>query len=480
MMLQRKPSNSILVNVDSYKVSMPPQYPPGTTNVFSYIEPRGGMYDKAVFFGLQGFLKEYLVRPITKEDVDYAEMFWAIHGEPFDRVPWDLVVDKYKGNLPVVIKAVKEGSVVPVKNVLVTVELTQEAEDADGEILRGIVTWLETSVLRAVWYGTTVATRSWNIKQVIKKWLDTSGDLSGLPFKLHDFGSRGVSSYESNAIASGAHLINFMGTDSPQGIIYLNENYGAPLNSIGFSIPATEHSTITAWLKAAEEVAFRNMLKLYGKPGAILAVVSDSYDILNACRIWVRMKDEIVKSGATVVIRPDSGDPIVVIKAMLAILEHGYTDKATGTVWPGFDTEFNSKGYKLLKQIRVIWGDGINQLIIESILRTMVGVYGWSADMFAFGMGGALLQGLDRDTMQWAMKCSAAKVDGVWRDVFKDPVTDPGKKSKKGRLALYKNLDGTYYTGAEDWLPNQLEVVFENGELKRDQTLAEIRALTEE
>jgi nicotinamide phosphoribosyltransferase len=459
---------------------MGPQYPDGTTNVFSYIEPRGGMYDVALFYGLQGYIKEYMLRKTTKEDVDFAEAFWTIHGEPFDRRPWDLVVNDYNGYLPLVIRAVKEGTIVPVKNILVSAELTEEAEAKHGKELRVLVTWTETSLLRAVWYGTTAATQSWHIKQVIKKYLEETGDVANLPFKLHDFGSRGVSSFESNCIASGGHLINFMGSDSPQGIMFLNAHYNAPLESVGFSIPASEHSTITSWTRKGELLAYENMITKFAKPGKIFAVVSDSYNIFEAVKMWVRLRDRILASGATLVIRPDSGDPAAIIPAILSILEHGFTDKDTGEVWPGYPCTKNEKGYKVLQQVRVIWGDGINQLSIETILRTCCGVHGWSADMIAFGMGGALLQGFNRDTMKWAMKCSSAKIDGKWVDVFKDPITDSGKVSKKGRLALYKALDGTFYTGVEDWMPNQLEVVYDNGKLMRDQSLTEIRALADQ
>jgi nicotinamide phosphoribosyltransferase len=468
--------SSIMTNTDSYKVSMARQYPAGTTNVFSYIESRGGRWDQTLFFGLQGFLKEYLIPKITKEQIDFAEKFWTIHGEPFDRTPWDIVLNEYGGNIPVTVKAVKEGTLVPTKNALVTIELTK-----DDDRLRGLVTWVETALLRAVWYPTTVATQSWEIKQLIKSYLIKSGDVSGLPFKLHDFGARGVSSLESARIGGAAHLTNFMGTDTAESILWLADNYNAPLEEIAFSIPAAEHSTITSWTKGREFSAYHNMVELFAKPGAIFAVVSDSYDIYEATKKWVKMRHEIMASGATLVIRPDSGDPCVVLPRILAILRDGFTEGRGlgGQYFPGFPCAKNDKGYNVLQHVRVIWGDGINQLSIHSILRMVVDMHGWSADMVAFGMGGALLQQLDRDTLKWAMKCSAAKVAGTWVDVFKDPVTDPGKKSKTGRLALMKNSDGSFYTGVEDWPVNHLEPVYVDGQLVREQSLKEIRAISE-
>jgi nicotinamide phosphoribosyltransferase len=206
------------------------------------------------------------------------------------------------------------------------------------------------------------------------------------------------------------------------------------------------------------------MVKQFGKPGAILAVVSDSYDIYKACERWgTALKDDVLSSGATIVIRPDSGDPIEVLPKMLKIL----SDK--------FGITRNDKGYKVLNNVRIIWGDGIDALALHSILRTVVDVCGFSADNFAFGMGGGLLQKLDRDTQKFAMKASAAKVNGEWVDVFKDPITDPGKTSKKGRVTLFTDSSGKYYSGAEDWIKDELVTYFENGDILIQQTFEEIR-----
>ena len=226
-------AKSIILNTDSYKVSMFKQYPVGTTGVYSYIESRGGRYDRTVFFGLQAFIKEYLLDPITQNDIDFAEEILTAHGEPFNRAGWQYILDKHMGYLPVVIKAVPEGSVIPVKHVLATIENT------DPECF-WLTTWLETALLRAVWYPTTVATQSWTIKQVIKNFLEKTGDPSTINFKLHDFGARGVSSMESAGIGGAAHLVNFMGTDTITGVLYAREFYNAGIS--GFSIPAAEHS----------------------------------------------------------------------------------------------------------------------------------------------------------------------------------------------------------------------------------------------
>ena len=448
-----------ILNTDSYKPSHWLQYPPGTEKVYSYIESRGGVYDRTVFAGLQPYLKEYLSTPVTVEDVLEAEEFFKIHGEPFNKQGWLDMISEHGGYFPVRIRAVKEGTVVPTNNVLVSVENT------DPKFFWA-TSYIETTILRAVWYMTSVATVSWSIKQLIKQFLDETGDPDSIAFKLHDFGARGVSSFESSGLGGAAHLINFMGSDNIAGILAARQYYNEPM--AGFSIPAAEHSSITSWGRDREVDAYRNMLNQFAKPGALLAVVSDSYDILNACDMWGRdLKQQVVESGAVVVVRPDSGTPETIVLDVVGRLDQWY------------GSEVNTKGYKVLNNIRVIQGDGINEDSIREILQNLKNA-GYSADNVAFGMGGALLQHVNRDTQKFAMKASAALINGEWVDVFKDPVTDSGKRSKKGRLALIKDgSTGEFKTVQNpDDLDSFLEIVWENGELKRDQTFAEIRAIS--
>jgi nicotinamide phosphoribosyltransferase len=473
-----KLAKNIILNTDSYKVSMFKQYPAGTTGVYSYIESRGGRYDRTVFFGLQAFIKEYLLDPITQADIDIADEILTAHGEPFNRAGWQYILDKHRGYLPVVIRGVPEGTVVPVKNVLATIENT------DPECF-WLTTWLETALLRAVWYGTTVATQSYTIKQVILDYLERTGDPTTIDFKLHDFGARGVSSLESAGIGAAAHLVNFMGTDTISGLLYAREFYNCPM--AGFSIPAAEHSTITSWGRDGEVDAYRNMLTQFARPGTILAVVSDSYDIYNAAsKLWgEELRQQVIDSGATVVIRPDSGDPVEVNMKLVEILgeKFGYT--------------VNAKGFKVLNNVRLIQGDGINERTVRSILGAFMAM-GWSADNIAFGMGGALLQIVDRDTQRFAMKCSAMSrtvrvEDGdygsgwktEWFDVVKDPITDPGKKSKAGRVTLW-NSGGEWISAVEQpkgWhdkgigdFVDALEEVYRDGKLIKEIDFATVRA----
>ncbi len=461
-----KLAKNVLLNTDSYKVSMFKQYPAGTTGVYSYIESRGGRYDRTVFFGLQAFIKEYLLEPITQSDIDIADEILTAHGEPFNRAGWQYILDKHMGYLPVVIRAVPEGLVIPVKNVLATIENT------DPECY-WLTTYLETALLRAVWYPTTVATQSWTIKRVILDYLEKTGDPALIDFKLHDFGARGVSSLESAAIGGAAHLVNFMGSDTISGVLYAREFYNAGI--AGFSIPAAEHSTITSWGRDNEVKAYENMVAQFAKPGSIVAVVSDSYDIYNAAsKLWgEELRQKVIDSGATVVIRPDSGDPLTVNQRLIEILgeKFGYTT--------------NGKGFKVLNNVRLIQGDGVNELTIRSILGGFMAM-GWSADNIAFGMGGALLQAIDRDTQKFAMKCSAVEIgSGNWIDVQKDPITDPGKKSKAGCVTLWKSggeyvsavnkPTGWHDKGIGDFV-DVLETVYCDGKLVKEITFNEVRA----
>jgi nicotinamide phosphoribosyltransferase len=452
---------SYLFDTDSYKVSHYLQYPPGTTSMFSYIESRGGEYSETVFFGLQYYLKEYLTHRVTVEEVEKAKVLFAAHGEPFNYDGWMYIAKDLKGKLPIRIRAVPEGTVVPTHNILVSIEST------DPKVF-WIVSWIETMLLR-VWYPITVASRSRTIRGIILRALQASSDdpQAEISFKLHDFGSRGVSSQESAMIGGAAHLVNFMGSDTVVGVLCANEYYNIPM--AGFSIPAAEHSSITSWGKENEVEAYRNMLKQFAKPGALVACVSDSYDLWNACsHLWGdQLKQEVIDSGAVVIIRPDSGHPPTVVLKTVKLLEEK------------FGTTINKRGYKVLKNVRIIQGDGINERSIQLILDTLMD-NGYSATNIAFGMGGALLQQLNRDTEKFAMKCSHIFIGDKSVDVFKDPVTDKGKASKAGRLDLCFNERGGYETVPlfEDEVSHKrtvMKTVYENGEILVDDNFEEIR-----
>jgi nicotinamide phosphoribosyltransferase len=451
-------TTNLLLDTDSYKYTHWKQYPPGTQKVYSYLESRGGQFPYTVFFGLLPILQR-LAKGISTNDTYEASYLAAAHfgnAELFNVSGWYDVVNKHNGKLPLEIKAVPEGTVVPVGNVLMTIENT------DPEF-PWLTNFFETMALR-VWYPTTVATQSRAIKEIILAYLEKTGDPSLISFKLHDFGCRGVSSLESAAIGGAAHLVNFMGTDTIPAIKLVQDVYNGGMP--GFSIPASEHSTMTSWGREHEADAMKNMLDSY--PEGLVACVSDSFDIENACRyIWgALLRDQIRNRKGTLVVRPDSGDPVTIVLQCLEILGER------------FGIETNEKGYKVLPPcIRLIQGDGVNYHSINAILRTME-ERGWSADNVAFGMGGALLQQLNRDTQKFAFKCSNITINGQDQDVWKEPKTDAGKNSKRGRLALH-NIDGNWSTtkkvnGVGDPY-DLLETVFLNGEILTHDTFDKIR-----
>lgn len=453
-----------IIDTDSYKASHWLQYPPNTTRAFFYLESRGSDRDwnETVFFGLQYILKRYFVEKFTQEMVEEAREVITAHGLPFNYNGWTNLIKKHGGTLPLRIRAVAEGSVVPLHNVLMAVETTDDE-------FAWLGSWFETQLMR-IWYAITVATQSWQIKRDVYKFLSETADDADaeISFKVHDFGARGVSSQETAAIGGAAHLVNFMGTDTMAALLLHRDFYHAPM--AGFSIPAAEHSTITAWGRDNEIEAYRNMLRQFAKPTSLVAVVSDSWNIFAAVeKIWgEQLKQEVIDSGATIVIRPDSGEPVEVVSRVANILGEKF----------GFET--NSKGYKVLKNVRIIQGDGVNQNSIRAILQRLK-TEGFSASNIAFGIGGALLQKIDRDTLKFAYKCSAIVVDGALREVYKQPITDAGKNSKRGRLDLIRDENGNYKTvkletaetlSAEN---SELRTVFENGKVLIDDKLDEIR-----
>ena len=452
-----------VLNTDSYKTSHFLQYPPDTRRVFAYAESRGGAYDQAVFFGLQAILKQEFGRPVTRRDIDEAQEVLRDHGVPFNAHGWNQLLQRHEGRLPIEIRAVPEGTIVPEHEAMMTVVNT----DPDFPWL---TSYVETALLR-IWYPVTVATISWHVRQRLRAALEATADdpAAELPFKLHDFGARGVSSEASAALGGMAHLVNFKGTDTLSAIVAARRLYNEPM--AGFSIPAAEHSTITSWGRTHEVDAYANMVAQFGKRGAVYAVVSDSYDLYNAVdHLWgEQLRQRVIDSGATLVVRPDSGDPVTVVAKTMALLAER------------FGSETNGKGYRVLKNVRIIQGDGVNPTSIGAILDRII-ADGFSASNIAFGMGGALLQRLDRDTLGFAYKTSAVDVGGTWRDVFKDPATDSAKRSKRGLLGLVAAGAGhaTVPVDGERFEPldgqhNLLRPVWRDGQLLVDESLTQIR-----
>lgn len=446
---------SLLYNTDSYKVGMFKQYPAGTEFVYSYISSRGGKHKETVILGMQAFIQEYLSKPITKEEVEEAAFFWGALNLPFPKQQLLDMVDDTGGYWPVAIKAVPEGTVVPVNNVVAVVYNTHPK-------YYFATTWIETALLRAIWYPSTIATNSREVKKVILNYLNLTGTPEDIDFKLHDFGARGVSSLESAMIGAAAHLSIFRGTDTMVANLFINKYYG-DTEMRGQSIPASEHSTITSWGREHEDFAYLNMAQQHS---GIFACVSDSYDIYNACEMWNTLAPTLKAKGTTLVVRPDSGDPIEVIPQCLRILEKGFGSKQ------------NEKGYYVLDGVRLIWGDGISPSDVATILSKML-IQGWSADNIAFGMGGGLLQAVVRDDQKWAMKASYAVVNGEGVDVYKDPITDPGKTSMRGKVRLVKTYQGKFITLPEgDYVktPSEdaLDMLYNEGYMFNKTSFAEV------
>ncbi len=454
--------HNIIINVDNYKHCHYSLYPPGTQYVSSYIESRGGDFSSTLFVGLQAFLREYLMRPITLEDIDEAEFIEREQGMHFNRDNWLGILNEHGGYLPVEIEAVPEGTVVPSRNVLVQLINTDPK-------YWWVTSFFETCLLRAVWYPTTIGTVSWLVKQIMRDSLEhTSDNPQILRHMLHDYGARGVSSQESAALGGLAHLVNFSQSDTVPGILAAKRYYNA--GHVSNSGPNSEHAGFCAWGRENETAALRNMLEKYRDNGVAL-LLTDSYDHENCVKniIGRELKEMIQNFPGLVGVRPDSGDVVQV------------TADTTEWLMDAFGYETNSKGFKVLpRYVRVVQGDGVNfnalpKIFIEMERRKL------SAENALFGMGGGLLQHHNRDTMNFGQKASAVCVDGVWRDIFKSPTGAGFKVSKKGRLAL-KYADGTFTTVPRDSIPaaeNVLIPVFRNGKLLKKWDFTELIARSE-
>jgi len=399
--------NNIITLTDSYKLSHWKQYPEGTTKIYSYMEARGGDFEEIVFNGLDYYLRTYLEgHTVWREFTIEAEYLAAKHGLPFNFEGWKYIDQELNGSLPIEIKALPENTLAKVGEPLMLITNTDPN-------CYWLVNYLETLLMKT-WYPISVATRAYEVRKILEKyWSKTVGDIYGVDFAFHNFGDRGSSSVESALIGGLAHLTQFKGTDNFACIEY----------SEGYSIPASEHSTVTSWGRENEFKFYDNYLELYkGQP--MVACVMDSYNIYEAVDYISsgEFKDKVESDEyPTFVIRPDSGDPIMVIQDIIHILEDNKVDFSR-----------NARGYKVFDKYRIIWGDGITKETISAILD-FTQAKGYSAENFAFGCGGYLMQQLDRDTHKMAIKaCAIELADGTVRDVYKDPVTDQGKTSKRG------------------------------------------------
>lgn len=446
-----RPDLSPLFDIDSYKASQYAQYPADMTKLYSYFESRlGDGFKKIVMFGLQYIIKTILSVRVTHEEVTEAKAFFMEHMGCFNEEGWRYIVDVHGGYLPLEIKAIPEGTVIERSNCLFSIESLDKN-------VAWLPQYIETLIVRN-WATINVATISYQMKVKLLEAFEKSSDAdakSEVLFKLHDFGSRGAYCQEAASIGGMGHLVNFMGSDTVSAIKTAQSVYNTN-DMLAYSIAAMEHSTVTSWGRDGEKAAFENHIrkfaKNYGGSSQFLAMVVDSYDMENAVKniIGVQLKDLIVNSGSTIVVRPDSGVPAESVVSCLKWLDES------------FGSTVNSKGYKVLSScVRVIQGDGINMESLPEIVEAVEDA-GFSIENVAFGMGGGLLQKHDRDTFRFAQKCAYIEILGVGRDVQKMPKTDPSKASKKGRLKVVREGDG-YVTIADDKKdsrPDELQTVY--------------------
>lgn len=469
---------------DSYKYTHTVQYPVGTVSMFDYAEARS-IDGSTVFFGLQYILKEHFTEPIEQYEVDEAHEFSKAHGIEFNKTGWDYIVKELGGHLPVKIRAVQEGLLVPNGNVLFTVESTDQN-------VFWVVSWLET-ILMTVWYTSTVATRSYFVRKMLEEYAVKTQETPFVLYQFHNFGARGSTGAESAMVGGMAHLaVGFLGTGNFSAIKGIQNFYPvSDTTSIAHSISATEHSTTTSWGKEQEfEMIMKHIEMNKGKP--MIAAVMDSYDYFKAVRTVCAQDGEFQRKinspdYPVFVIRPDSGDPKKIIPQTLDIMEKECVPYT-----------MNNKGFKVFNKMRIIWGDGINTYSMREMLDILV-KRGYSSENISFGSGGWLMQHHNRDTLGFAIKCSEITVDEgspidngdggaemehffVPMGVFKDPITDPGKKSKKGKVTLWFNhATKEYFTDKIDFsssdfpITDMLNIVYENGKITKETTLEEIR-----
>jgi len=468
--------NNPLLALDVYKLGHMSQYAPGTNKVYSYLTARSDKnFDKTVFYGLQYYLKEYFsikLEPWMGEEL--IEHYGLILGPcPVD------VQQKIRslcklGYFPLEIKAVEEGTVMPVRNVLMTITNTHP----DFFWATGFV----ESLILKVWYPITVASCCYSYRQIIEKYWEQSVDPDMYflkDFAVHDFGYRGDSSEEGAALSGVAHLMNFLGSDTVPALKFALEYYNADKTQpIMLSVPASEHSVMCSFGREDELAAFTNMLDLY--PSGIVSIVSDTFDVYNVLTDFAaRLKDRILERDGKVVFRPDSGNPEYIICG-------DPTAPEGSNEWKGairlldemFGSTVNSKGYKVLNpKVGLIYGDGMYR---ERFIRTLERLLelGYAASNLVIGVGG-ILRNHSRDTLGFALKATYVEVNSEPRAIEKDPITDHGKKSHKGLLALTWDDENKFVTH-DQCSPLQehnslLKTVFYNGTILRQYTLTQLR-----
>lgn len=482
---------------DFYKITHREQYPPGTEYVYSTWIPRGSMYDdidEVVAFGFQAFIDEYLIeyfnkyffeRPLAVVLNEYADVIrFTLGTENPDTSHLEYLHNL--GYLPIQIKAVPEGTRVPLRVPMLTIENT----DPNCFWLTNA---LETLFSAQCWLPSTSATIARQYRKVFDDWAEITGaDLMAVQFQGHDFSMRGMSNVDAAAASGAGHLLSFTGTDTIPAILWAQKYYFADpeLELVGTSIPATEHSVMCTYGRNELASYKRILTEVY--PNGLCAIVSDTWNLWDVMtKVLPTLKNEIMARDGKMVIRPDSGDPVDILCGTLPGFNEGTTPEEKGVVellWDTFGGTVNAEGYKELdSHVGAIYGDAITMARQEQILRRLA-VKGFASTNIVLGIGSFTYQYQTRDTFGFALKSTQAIINGEEIAIFKDPVTDKKKlkKSLTGRVVVNKDEDGdiTVIDGLDraaeakvnDQGNNLLETVYLNGELLITHSFADVRA----
>lgn len=476
-----------LLLTDGYKVDHRRQYPAGTTLVYSNWTPRKSRIEnirEIVFFGLQYFLKKYIIEDFTnhffnqpKEVVvkQYARFINNYLGE--NQVGTAHIEALHDlGYIPMVFKALPEGVSVPVRVPMFTMYNTEPE-------FFWLTNYFETLLSTAVWVPCTSATIARQYRRILDKYArDTSSAPEFVDWQAHDFSMRGMGGIEASVTSGAGHLLSFTGTDTIPTLHFLETYYNADSDTelVGGSVAATEHSVMCMGTNEGEFETFKRLItEIY--PKGIVSIVSDTWDLWKVLTEYLpALKNEIINRDGKVVIRPDSGDPVDIICGN----PDGKTIKEKKGViellWDTFGGTTNDKGFKeLITKIGAIYGDSITIDRATQICERLK-QKGFASTNVVFGVGSYTYQYNTRDTFGFAMKATYGEVNGECREIYKDPVTDDGtKKSAKGLLQIYKDPQGQYQLKDqctwEEEQQGELREVFRDGQLLIDDSLAEIR-----
>jgi nicotinamide phosphoribosyltransferase len=476
-----------LLLTDGYKVDHKRQYPDGTTLVYSNWTPRKSRIDgidEVVFFGLQYFLKKYIIQDFDlyffkqpKEEVvkKYARRINNYLGE--NQVGTKHIEDLHDlGYIPMVFKALPEGASVPIRVPMFTMYNTIPE-------FFWLTNYFETLLSAVIWLPCNSATIAKEYRKVLDKYAEeTSSMPEFVDWQGHDFSMRGMGGIEAAVTSAAGHLLSFTGSDTIPAIDFFEEYYNANSDAelIAGSVAATEHSVMCMGTTEGEYETFQRLIcEVY--PKGIVSIVSDTWDLWKVLTDYLpRLKDEIVSREGKVVVRPDSGDPVDIICGN----PNGKTEQEKKGViellWDVFGGTVNAKGFKeLVPQIGAIYGDSITVARATAICERLK-AKGFASTNVVLGIGSFTYQYNTRDTFGFAMKATYGEVNGEGRAIFKDPITDDGtKKSAKGLMKI-ELVDGLYtLTDQVSWDEEQkgeLKEVFRDGKLLIDRSLSEIRS----